>query len=112
MDFDSGRYLNLRLHQANRRQEMEESYICIVQANIFLSLLIQSLIKHMWNFKNKYTIGKVINKSSHFKVSPNLNTFALSYCRVVGFIMLNLLVKACRVHSRLFLRELDFVINF
>lgn len=93
-------------------QEMEDPDACILQANIFLSVLIPGTIKHRWNFKNKYRPGKTINNGSHLKVSPNLNTFALSYCSVMSFIMLNLLVKAFRVHNHLFLRELDFIINF
>lgn len=72
-----------------------------------LCLLIQS-ITNMQNFKNKFSIGNVVNNNSHLKVSPNLNTFALTYCGVRSFNMLHLLGKACRVHSHLFCRGLDF----
>lgn len=93
-------------------QEMEEPYIKN-SANKHFSLSSHPQYhKHMRNFKNKYRIGNVINNSSRFKVSPNLNTFALSYCSVMSFIMLDLLVKACRVHSHLFCRGHYFTINF
>lgn len=65
MYFDSGSTEISRLYQANERQEMEEPSICILWANIFLSLLIHNVMKHV-KFQEQIQDWKVINKSSHF----------------------------------------------
>lgn len=110
LGFDSGRYLSLQLSHANQRSG-RGTCAGALQANVSLCLLIHRCHKRMRNLKTKHRIGNV-NHSRHLEVSPNLNTLALTYCSVPSFIMLNLLVKACRVHSHLFCRGLDVIINF
>lgn len=57
-------------------------------------------------------MGSIVSASGLSEESPNLNACALSDCSVTSFIMLNLLVKACRVHSHLFPGNLTISLIF
>ena len=73
----------------------------LLQSSRIQIVFIHRVIQY-WDPQNKYKLGRVINTRGLSKVPPNLNTFALSDRRAMSFIMLDLLVKACGVHSHLF----------